>query len=321
MRFYRNLQQSHLINYRTGQSRSSSTHPPAAILFSKRDLLIKNTFRCKNITQVPASSQVAYLLHRPNSFYALKSGLKFLNKESFDETGNFENKKNPLFIKVKNKKNDQSGYKFARSFAIKPRLFFEKIDGTQITNSTSATISGKLSPGLNIKFTQGEHKDWQYGASADLDFHIFNERAGEFTLNNNSVQTLGFNVFSNFKLHHRFSALFLASLYEDIYYARTSASSLSIEKELVPRLAFAIDAKVFSFKNFSVNFLPQVFYDLKSGPLMSGNGYNAPIVFEFIRNDQTWSIGVEYSSLQKELSDLDLERSNLSFFIETKVSF
>lgn len=315
VRFYRKVNSSVLLNYKSGRSTDFNSKAPKNIIFSKRDLLMNKNSPCSPLNQSANQANSFYVLHKPNSFYVLKSGLK---KISVKYNGEHTRVRNTI---VKNETDAFSNLGLAHSLTVKPRLFYEKIEGRQITNSTSATISGKLSPGLTLKFTKGEHKNWQYGATVDLDFHIFDERAGEFLLNNNTVQTLALNIFSNFELNKTISTQFMISLYEDLYYARTSPSSLGLEKELVPRLSLSTKIKLLSGQRLGLFLLPQIFYDLASGPLMSGLGYSAPLVFEFRNNNQVWSAGVEYFSLKKELSDLELERSALSFFVETKVFF
>lgn len=322
MNFYRSLKDSNLITYESGRIKTGISAPVKTLLFSKRDLILKNNKLCKPLGPKTNLSNVYYLLHFPNSFYVLKSGLTNLQN-----SGKILKKVSPktepekTFTKVKTAQESKDDFGYARSFSIKPRLFFENLKGTQITNATEASISGKLSPGLNLRFAMGEHKDWQYGTSLDLDFHIFDERAGEFLLNNNSVQTIALNLFSNFELHERFSVEFLLSLYEDIYYARVSTTSLGLEKELVPRISAGTDVTIYRRHGFKLKLKPTAFYDLAAGPLTSGFGYNSPLVFEISRKEQIWSFGLDYLFVSKELADLELERSTLSFFLETKVFF
>jgi len=317
MRYYRSLSDSILLNYTSGNQMLISSKYPSVILFSKKDLLIKNQSNCVPIKKLSNLKRAYYLLHKPNSFYVLKSALKNTIKISNESSV----KNNSPLVKVKTSAIKKDSFKFPNSITIKPRLFYEKIEGKQITNSSEASISGKLSPGLNLKYTRGEHNNWRYGASLDLDFHIFDERAGEFLLSNNTVQTLAVNVFSVFELQNNISTMFMFSLGEDLFYARTAASSLGLEKELVPRLTFSTDFNLYRKNMIGINLHPHVFYDFVAGPLSSGFGYKTPLMIEFIRNDQIWSLGIEYLYLKKELSDLNLERTALSFYIKTKVFF
>ncbi len=316
-RFYRSKERVSVVPYATGEASKVINSHIEHLLFSKRDLLAKNSTICVP----PKKSNLktsAFIFHIPNSLYVLKSGLKKINQE-------------PLFIEEEmakkevtkdiTKASSLSSSASRRSLLLSTSLFYENFKGKQISNGTTAEISSKLSPGLFASFSFSEDQKIQYTVFTGIDFHIYNEKADQLFIANNNVQTLNFGV--SFKLEHfkYFSPRMSLSLIEDLYYARQSSTTIGIEKELVTRVSLSTRMYFYRKDHFTISLEPTLIYDLEASPLKSGIGYHTPLAFDFSKGNYTWSIMADYLSTDKDLDDLELTRSTISTSLNMRLKF
>ncbi len=255
----------------------------------------------------------AFVFHIPNSLYVLKSGLKQINPEPLYIEEEMD-KKTAQASKPTTKKspNNIANTQSNRSLFLSTSLFYENFKGKQLSNGTTAEISSKLSPGLFAAFSFREDHKFQYAVFAGIDFHIYNEKADQLFIANNNVQSISLGASVKLEHFRYVTPRFSASLIEDLYYARQSSTSLGIERELIPRLSLSTKIYFYKKDRLNISLEPTFIYDLAGSPFESGFGYKAPLELAFSKGGYTWSVAADYMSIEKDLDDLELTKTNIT---------
>lgn len=311
--FYRSKERVAVVDYSNGRASKAINSKFEYLLLSKKDLLSKNNYFC-TMPNPATLKKSAFALHIPNSLYIIKSGLKKINDETlFIEKETLTKKAVPVESVPPAKATKIKTIKTTGVLSLTPIFFYEKFKGTQISNGTTAEISSKLSPGVHARIDFRKHRNWQYSIFTGVDFHIYNERAGTLIIANNNVQAIHLGGAMKIAYNKFFQPKLSAQMLEDLFYSRQSSTTLGIERELVSRFSLSSEIFFHNSSSLQISLSPTVVYDLAQTELEEGFGYSAPLSLRFSQDTYSWGIDLNYSVMTKDLVDLELERSVVSF--------
>lgn len=188
------------------------------------------------------------------------------------------------------------------------QLFYESLQGTQLSNSTKAELVNNLSPQVNFNYGVPLAKSLDIYFGGDLAFHLFDERADLFQVDNENILTMGFYTALSYSPSSYFGLYLEAGAYEEIYYARISSSEIGILKDVLPRATLGFEITIHKEQTMRLGFFPEFYYDFPlDEDFESSSGYRIPFFLDFIIKGQKLRFDLGYEGGMRELPDLEIE--------------